>query len=168
MMDEQVVVPDAETVEPEDLFDIEELEELLRRKKPSTFATEPLTQPIIWHFPHDPDQWIEVRRLTAAEVRQYQALQAQMFAKLQRGRLDETEIRFRATESYLYLLKHSIVRFRFKRGNDVIEGEVAKMSQSQVEKLFSELSPEIAAWIERKLLVFNELTPAAQRKKASA
>ena len=95
----QVTAPDAEVIEPEDFFDIEELEELLRRKKPSTFATEPLTHPIVWHFPHDPDQWIEVKKLTAAEVRQYQALQAQMFAKLQRGRLDETEIRFRATDA---------------------------------------------------------------------
>jgi hypothetical protein len=30
------------------------------------------------------------------------------------------------------------------------------------------LTPEVAAWIERKLLIFNELTPAAQRKKSSA
>jgi len=165
---EERQVPDAEQIEPEDLLDLDELEELLRRKKPSTFATETLTQPIVWQFPHDPEQWIEVKKLTAAEVRQYQAIQAQLYAKLQRGRLDETEIRFRAPEAYLYLLKHSIVRFRFKRGNDFIEGEVAKMRPDQLDKLFSELTPEVAAWIERKLLIFNELTPAAQRKKPSA
>ncbi len=159
--------PDAELMADEDYYQLQILEDLLRRKKPSTFASDPLVQPERWLFPHDPEQWVEVRRLTAAEVRHYQALQMQMVAKLQSARFDTTEIRFRATEAYLYLLRQSITRFRFRKGDRFIEG-TQSMNAEQLNKIYSDLTPEVAAWLERKLLVFNELTPAAQRKKANA
>lgn len=153
-----------EIMEEEDALALAELEALLIRKKPSTFATDAETER--WLFPHDPDQWVEVKRLTAAEVRHYQALQTQLVANLTQRQLTAAEINFRATEAYLYLMKKSIVAFRLKRGDTFIEGN-NRMNDEQLTKLFSELTPEVAAWLERKLLIWNELTPAAQRKKAS-
>lgn len=151
-----------EIVDEEDALALAQLEELLLRKKPATFATD--NEPECWHFPHDPEQWVEVRRLTAAEVRHYQALQTQLVANLSTRQLSSAEINFRATEAYLYLLKKSIVAFRFRRGDQFIEGN-NRMNDEQLTRLFSELTPEVAAWLERKILVWNELTPAAQRKK---
>ncbi len=157
------VVPDPEQIADEDYYAISELEELLRRKKPSTFASDPLVQPERWLFPHDPEQWVEVRRLTAAEVRHYQTLQTRVLAPFTRN-TTVAEVQMRATEAYLYLLKRSIVRFRFRRGDQFIEGN-QNMNEETLNRIYSELTPEIAAWLERKILVFNELTPAAQRKK---
>lgn len=151
-----------EIMDDEDALALSQLEELLIRKKPATFATD--NEPERWVFPHDPEQWVEVRRLTAAEVRHYQALQTRMVANLSARQLSSAEIDFRATEAYLYLLKKSIVAFRFRRGNTFIEGN-NRMNDEHLTRLFSELTPEIAAWLERKILIWNELTPAAQRKK---
>lgn len=151
-----------EVMDDEDALALSQLEELLIRKKPATFATD--NEPERWTFPHDPEQWVEVRRLTAAEVRHYQALQTRMVANLSTRQLSSAEIDFRATEAYLYLLKKSIVAFRFRRGSTFIEGN-NRMNDEHLTRLFSELTPEVAAWLERKILIWNELTPAAQRKK---
>ncbi len=151
----------------EDLLDIAEIERRLMEEKPPSFVD--ADQTVTWHFPHDPEQWVRVRRLTAFEVREYTAIAAHTSATLQDP--SRWSMEMRAADSYLYLLTRCIVEgtFKDKTGKFItVRQELGSdrqtiLNEASLRKIYSRFDPLIASWLERKLLVFNDLTPARRR-----
>ncbi len=164
-MDEEIKEQGA-TINLDDIYDIQEIERRLREERPPTFVDATRTE--TWHLPHDPEQWVKVRRLTAFEIREYQAISARTSAYISNP--DRWDMEMRAADSYLYLLTRGIVEYQFKdetgrlitgrqqmRGHEVLNEETLK-------RVYVRLDPLVASWLERKLLVFNDLTPPRRER----
>lgn len=147
----------------EDELLIKELEARLRSDKPPTFVSDAIE---VWHLPHDPEQWIKVRKLKAGEVREYQAISARTSASINDP--DRFSMELKAADAYFYLVSRCVVEASFKTDNETIHIKQKMhrdrvMNEDEYRRVFGDLDPLIAAWIERKLLVHNGLVPVRRR-----
>jgi hypothetical protein len=135
-----------------------ELERVLKEEAPPTFVEGCEER---WTFPHDPEQWVVVRPLTPIEIREYQAVIARTTTTL--GGSD-WRVEMRPAEGYIYLMVHGIKAYRFKaKDGSIIEGEqkVARdgriINEKELRDVYGRLDGRIAAWLEQKLLIYNNL-----------
>jgi len=139
---------------------LEEIERSLKENPPAATFVDKI-EAEEWKLPHDPEQWVRVRKLTPLEIRQYQAVATKASSPLGG---DEWHLEMRPAEGYLYLLTHSIVAFRLKDVDGWKEGEqkrgrdgITIVNEKELREVFSRLEGRIAAWLEQRLLIYNDL-----------
>lgn len=148
-------------VDDESLGTLERLEAAI---DPQVLFASQSPEDVRWEVPGTSGRsWVSPRLLNASEMRRYRQVTNSNKMVVGGGGEDVMETVINWEASYRFLCRYGIRDFHFESGDVVRE----RGNRDHNERVFRELSPQVADWLEYRLRVFNGLTAEAVEKKGS-